>query len=171
MRLAMLRRMATYNRWANERLFEACAGLDDATYFERRPAFFGSIHLTLNHLLVADRIWLSRIGGAAVLDLKLDTELYRDRDELRAGREAEDGRIVALMEGLDEGALDRPVRYRNSSGREFNDPLGLILQHMFNHGTHHRGQVHGLLSATAVAPPPLDLIFYARERVASGVEA
>jgi uncharacterized damage-inducible protein DinB len=166
----MFERMAAYNTWANRRLYAACAELEDA-YYAPRPAFFGSIHRTLNHLLVADRIWMGRLEGVPGPSMALDTELYAERHELRRAREAEDGRIARFVAGLDEASLGRQLVYRNLSGHEFRDPVGLVLQHVFNHQTHHRGQVHGLLSGTPVAPPPLDLILYVREGGDSAAQA
>jgi len=162
MRKAMLERMAGYNRWANTTLYAACARLDEAAYKAPRPAFFGSIHRTLNHILVADRIWLGRIAGAPIQGLALDAELFAELSSLRAAREAEDARIIQLVGGLDEDALGRPLAYRNSSGQAFETERATVLQHLFNHQTHHRGQVHGMLSATSVPPPPLDLMVYVR---------
>lgn len=158
-----LRRMAAYNAWANGRLYEACARLPDEAYFAARPAFFGSIHRTLNHVLVADRIWLARLGGEVPPQTPLDAELYEGRADLRAAREHEDGRIVEHVAGLSEADLAADVSYENTRGEPFTQPRGLILQHVFNHQTHHRGQVHDMLSATSIAPPPLDLMVFARE--------
>jgi uncharacterized damage-inducible protein DinB len=161
-------KMARYNVWANRRLYDACAELTDEDYFARRPAFFGSIHGTLNHILVADRIWRGRLEGSTAAPPALDAELYRERAALREAREAEDAIIVVVVDALDEAALGRPVTYRNSRGEPFTNPVWLVLQHFFNHQAHHRGQIHGMLSATPVAPPPLDLILYERSLIVSG---
>lgn len=163
MNTMQFRLLGAYNRWANERLYAACAALPEAEYKAARPSFFGSIHRTLNHILVGDRGWLARGGGEGDWTLPLDTELYEDLESLRAARAAEDAHIVHLMEGLSEPALARTVRYRTSKGEAFENPIWLVYQHMFNHQTHHRGQVHDMLSQTAVPPPPLDLILFVRE--------
>ena len=164
MMLAHLQRMARYNRWANERLHDACAALPDDVYFAPRRAFFGSIHGTLNHLIVADRLWLARIEGLEPPYQRLDEQPYAGRDDLRAARVAEDARMIALVDALDEGGLQREVVYRMMTRPETRrTPLHLCWLHMFNHQTHHRGQVHDQLSQTDVPPPPLDLILYARD--------
>jgi uncharacterized damage-inducible protein DinB len=157
------RTLARYNQWANRRLYGACAQLDDAEYRKRRPAFFGSIHGTLNHLLVGDRVWLGRIEHVPSGIERLDQILYDDFAALRAAREAEDRRIIALVDRLDAAALAETLDYANMAGTPQRTRLDWVLTHVFNHETHHRGQAHGLLSQTAVAPPPLDLIFYLRE--------
>lgn len=165
MMLAHLRRMARYNRWANARLYAACAALPDAEYHAPRRAFFGSIHGTLNHLLVADRLWLARIVGAPPPPYRLDQELYADLPSLGAAREAQDARIIEVLDAADEADLARDVVYRMVSlpDREMRTPWHLCWLHAFNHQTHHRGQIHDQLSQTEVAPPPLDLIYYLRE--------
>jgi uncharacterized damage-inducible protein DinB len=161
------RTLARYNQWANRRLYDACALLDDADYRKRRPAFFGSIHGTLNHLLVGDRVWLGRIEHVPSGVETLDQILYDDFAALRAAREAEDRRIVAMTNWLDAAALARTLDYANMAGAPQRTRLDWVLTHVFNHETHHRGQAHGLLSQTAVPPPPLDLIFYLREAAAT----
>ena len=152
---------ARYNAWANQRLYDACARLSEPEYMERRPSFFGSIHATLNHLLVGDRIWLGRIDGR-VEKLALNQILYGDFTALRVARVAEDERLIRTVENIDAAALDQPLDYLTTAGDRRRVPLRLVLAHIFNHQTHHRGQVHGLLSQTRVAPPGLDLIDFLR---------
>ena len=159
-----IRRFARYNRWANRRIYDACAKLPPADYFAPRPSFFGSIHATLNHILVGDSIWLGRFRGAVPAHLKsLDQILHEDSQSLRAAREAKDAEIVAFCDGLDSAALAGSFTYTNMRGERFTDPLFPPLTHFFNHQTHHRGQVHGLLSHAGAAPPELDLIYFLRE--------
>jgi uncharacterized damage-inducible protein DinB len=78
-------------------------------------------------------------------------------------RRAEDAQIIGVIEGLEEADFLLSLRYRNMSGDEFEDPIGEILTHVFNHQTHHRGQAHDLLSQTEVPPPSIDLIYFMRE--------
>jgi uncharacterized damage-inducible protein DinB len=160
--IAYFRMLASYNRWANRRLYDAVARLTPDAYFKPRPAFFKSIHGGLNHLVVTDRIWLGRIVGK--LDEKpLNAILYDDLASLRAAREAEDERLIGIVNGIDAGRLESTLSYANSTGKVFQTPMKTVLGHMFNHETHHRGQVHDLLSQTDVPPPSLDLIAYDRE--------
>jgi uncharacterized damage-inducible protein DinB len=163
MNSAHFHRLARYNAWANRRLFDACAQLSAPDYLARRPSFFGSIHATLNHILVADRIWLSRFEGGSSGIKRLDEILYGDLATLQAAREAEDVRILGFVSGLDDQRLGRTLSYRNMAGEPQENPLAWTLAHLFNHQTHHRGQVHGLLSGTPVAPPSLDLIYFLRD--------
>ena len=155
---------ARYNAWANDRLYAACAQLSDADFRASRQAFFGSILGTLNHILVGDRAWLGRIDGVPSGITRLDEILFDDLAALKQARVAEDERILKLTETLGTESLSRDLEYRTVAGVEHRTPLVWVLSHMFNHQTHHRGQAHGLLSQTTVKPPPLDLIFFLRER-------
>jgi uncharacterized damage-inducible protein DinB len=156
-RLEHFRMLARYNAEANRLLYDACARLPDAERTRARPAFFRSIHGTLNHILVGDRIWMARFAGQAVPSTGLDAILYADFAALRVAREAEDARIEAFAAALQPAALAGSIRYVNHAGLPYDDPVPLLLAHVFNHQTHHRGQVHDLLSQTDVAPPSLDL--------------
>src|SRR5688572_26389281 len=90
---------ADYNRWANTRIYDAAARLSEAQLKENRGAFFKSVLGTLNHILVGDRIWISRLNGAGRTDLALDTVLFEDLGALRKAREAEDAIIISKMAG------------------------------------------------------------------------
>lgn len=139
------RTLALYNRLANERLYDACAVLSDAERRQDRKAFFRSIHGTLNHIVVGDRIWLSRFEGREVPSTNLDAELYTDFETLREARRAEDARIDAFAARLTPADLAGSVRYVNNEGRTLEDPMDLLVAHFFNHQTHHRGQAHDML--------------------------
>lgn len=159
---------ARYNRWANRRLHDAAAKLDDADYRADRGAFFKSMQGTLNHMLVADRVWMQRFTGQGTAPERLDTILHDDLAGLRTAREAEDRRIVDYVDGLDEARLAGSIRYRRvSTPDEFVQALMPALSHFFNHQTHHRGQAHSILCGFGHRDLVLDLLFYQRE-IASG---
>jgi uncharacterized damage-inducible protein DinB len=163
---ARYRMFAGYNAWCNRRLYEAAASLSDADYRADRGAFFKSVHGTLNHLLVADRIWMQRFTGAGELPKSLDAILYEDFAALRAARLTEDARISRYVDGLSEAELAGSIRYRTFvRPTDIEQELAPALDHFFNHQTHHRGQAHALLSAAIGndATPSLDLIIYQRE--------
>ena len=154
---------AGYNAWANRRLYEAAAGLTDAQYREDRGAFFKSVHGTLNHLLVGDRVWMHRFTGEGAAPARLDLILFEDFAGLRTAREAEDKRIVDYTKSLDEAKLAGVIRYRRVTSPEtVEQPLALALAHFFNHQTHHRGQAHALLSQLTGRAPELDLLYFQR---------
>jgi uncharacterized damage-inducible protein DinB len=153
--------LARYNAWANERLYDACAKLGETELKAKRRAFFGSIHATLNHILVGDRLWMSRLAGDSLV-LPLNKILHEDFGRLRAARRTQDQLLVELVSGIPAAQLDTPLAYTNTKNQPFATPRRLLLGHVFNHQTHHRGQVHDMLSQTDVAPPEIDLIIFVR---------
>ncbi len=155
---AHLQRFAAYNRWANARLYEAALALSEAEYRRDVGAFFKSMHGTLNHLLLTDRLWLKRLTGEGDHPNRLDAIIHEERGDLAMARADQDDRIIGYVAGLDEAALQEMYRYQNTAGKEFEDRRSDILVHLFNHHTHHRGQAHAILSICGRQPPPLDLL-------------
>ena len=150
---------ALYNRWANVRLYEAALALPAADYRRDVGAFFGSLHGTLNHLLLTDRIWLKRLTGEGDHPDRLNAILYDDRAQLALARAGEDDRIVRYIASLNDEAIAGTLRYANTSGKQFEQSRAAILAHLFNHQTHHRGQSHTILSiCTGREPPSLDML-------------
>jgi uncharacterized damage-inducible protein DinB len=157
------RMLGHYNAWANGRLFAEAGRLSVDQYRADRGAFFKSVHGTLNHLLVTDRVWMRRFTGEGDAPDRLDAILYETFDELRAARQAQDRRIVDFVDGLDEARIAATIKYRRvSSPQEFEQQLAPALAHWFNHQTHHRGQVHALLTGLVGEAPELDLLFFQR---------
>jgi uncharacterized damage-inducible protein DinB len=157
--------MARYNRWMNEKLYAVAATLSDEERKLERGAFFGSIHRTFNHLLLADRVWLGRFTGTALAEGELgpggiralDQELYADFDELRRERAKTEDEFDAFVAGLSEASLAGPLRFvRRGAVNEL--PLWHALAHLFNHQTHHRGQITTLLSQAGRDPGVTDLV-------------
>lgn len=160
---AHFERMARYNRWANRRLYGAVAQLDYEEFHAPRSGFFPSLAKTLNHLLVADRIWLGRLTGNLSAHQRLDETPYDDFAALTAAREAEDQRIVAFFKDLPQPRIESVFAYKNMAGEPKSEEMLPVLAHLFNHQAHHRGQAHAMLSSTRVAPPSLDLIYFMYE--------
>jgi len=163
-------RFAQYNSWFNDRLFELVATLDDAERQRNRGAFFGSIHATLDHILLCDRLWLGRIAKSdlpfpsldaadLVLDLNsLDQGVAADFDLLISERKATDAVLEAFVRELTPELLGRDVAYKNSKGIDFSNPVWHVVAHVFNHQTHHRGQVTTLLFQLGLDPGMTDFM-------------
>jgi uncharacterized damage-inducible protein DinB len=163
---------AGYNAWANERLYEAASKLSDADYRADRGAFFKSVHGTLNHLLVADRIWMQRFTGTGAAPNKLDAVLFDQFAPLREARRTEDTRISQFCSTLTDERLTQELTYRtNVNVTTIVQPFAPALDHFFNHQTHHRGQAHALLTAIGGRDfaPSFDLILFQREKGLGGV--
>jgi uncharacterized damage-inducible protein DinB len=159
---------ADYNIWANRRLYDVCGELPESEYKKQRPSFFRSIHGTLNHILLTDRLWLTRLEGGETPSkpggIALGEELYGELAELRTARLAEDARISRLVEDAADARYAEMLPFRDSAGGTHEHGFAILLANLFNHQTHHRGQVHDQLSQTDLAPPPLDLFLFLRER-------
>ncbi|MDO9600242.1 MAG: DinB family protein [Azoarcus sp.] len=162
--------MAEYNRWMNVRLYDAAARLSEVQLFEDRGAFFGSLFDTLNHIAVADTIWLHRFSQHPDLswlkDLmagfprpsSLRQRLAQSLPDLRAYREKADDVISAFAARITEAQLEASLRYANTSGQAQVRSFGGLVQHFFNHQTHHRGQATTLLFQAGVDVGVTDLL-------------
>ena len=155
------RTMARYNRWQNGSLYGAADGIGEPARRENRGAFFGSIHGTLSHLLWADMMWMSRFDGSVPPETGISgsVEFIGDWAALRDARGEMDARILSWADGLTDAALQGPLAwYSGAMGREMQEPLSLCIAHFFNHQTHHRGQVHAMLTAAGAKPEDTDLV-------------
>ncbi len=168
--------MGRYNRDMNQRLFAAASKLEDDQLCSNMGAFFQSILGTLNHLYVADVMWLQRFAagsfaGASCLDsvallakpTALNQIIYSELEVFLPARKSLDVTICHWSEALQEEDLDRPFSYKNSKEADFCKPFGLVLQHFFNHQTHHRGQLTTLLSQQGVEVGVTDFLLWIDE--------
>lgn len=163
---AWVRTMAAYNREMNRRTYAAAETLPDAERRADRGAFFGGIHATLSHLVWGDRVWMSRFAGweRPSAGISGSTALHEGWDELSSVRRGLDADIEAWAAGLTQAALDQDlVWFSASAGQERRDPRWLAITHFFNHQTHHRGQVHALLTRAGVATEDTDLTAVVRD--------
>ena len=159
MRTEQVRVLAAYNAWMNDKLYAACATASDEERKRDRGAFFSSIHGTLNHLLLADSVWMGRFEAQPFAFTSLDQELCATFDDLRARRKEMDARIGRWAAALTEAALDAKLTYTSAlSKRSFAPTLWKVVLHFFNHQAHHRGQLTALLSQAGVDYGSTDLI-------------
>jgi uncharacterized damage-inducible protein DinB len=156
------RTMARYNAWQNDSLYGAADALDDAARRADRGAFFGSIHGTLAHLLWGDSLWLHRFTGSPAPDVATIAESARwvpDWRDLCHRRTDLDARLMAWTDGMADADLDGDLTWRSVVlGRDLSRPRRVLAMHVFNHQTHHRGQVHAMLTAAGARPADTDLI-------------
>lgn len=154
--LRAFRKLTQANRLANLRLHRACTLLDAADLTAPRAAYFGSIQATLNHILMVDRFYLNAVLGLPLNRAALDEATFcPDLPALAAWQDVSDIALIAHVESLTPDTLTEVVAI-DRGARVQHDRRDDILSHVFQHQTHHRGQVHGLLSATSVKPPQLD---------------
>jgi uncharacterized damage-inducible protein DinB len=168
------RAFARYNRWMNRKVYAAAARLSDEERKRDRGAFFGSIHNVLNHILLADRVWLGRLAGRVAEPgfigadgiKTLDQELASDFDELRRERDKTDADIDAWVETLTAERIAGMFRLVRK-GETHDLPLWWVVAHVFNHQTHHRGQITTLLFQAGQDPGPTDFFAMLMEEAES----
>ena len=149
--------MAEYNRWINEKLYAIASELSDEERKRDLGAFFRSLHGTLDHLVMTDRIFLARLRGEEVPPFQPGAFVHDDFAALRSEREARDEQILAWARALEEDGLDQTMRYGRNPPREI--PRYVVIAQMFNHQTHHRGQATALLTRLGRDPGATDLPF------------
>ena len=155
--------MARYNTWQNNQLLRVLEKMDEAALQQDRGAFFGSIQGTLNHLLWGDMLWAARFGAAVEApggSIGESATLWYDRASWAAARVQCDQAIQVWAEALEPDDLQGDLSwYSRVMGAEVHKPKALCITHFFNHQTHHRGQVHAMLTAAGQDAPVSDLIF------------
>jgi uncharacterized damage-inducible protein DinB len=149
--------MAAYSQWMNEKIYAAAAELGDDARKRDLGAFFRSIHGTLNHILLGDQAWLQRLQGQPVTMRSPDQELHADFDELFAARRAMDSSLSEFAANLSNEFFDQPLAFFSITYQKNRViPAWAALVHMFNHQTHHRGQVTTLLKQLGKDPGVTD---------------
>jgi uncharacterized damage-inducible protein DinB len=156
--LQLMRNFARYDRWATERVLAAADTLPDGELRRDVGLFFKSVHGTLNHLLVVQQLWFRRFAHGESPRVDLGAEVEADRSRLRA----------ALLEGcdawgrfvdqLEESRLAGMLDYTTTRGQAVSLPCAATLLHVFNHGTHHRGQITAGLTMLGRECPVLDMV-------------
>ena len=145
------------NRLTNRRLHSALAGLSTSDLHARRTSFFPTLIGTLNHLLAVDIYYIAALYAEP--DMVNSWLRYAPHDELvsyAAAQDASDNKLIAYCDKLDDVSANAIVTMLHGERPPKSDLACLVLQHLFQHQTHHRGQVHAMLAGTQVAPPQLD---------------
>jgi len=152
--------LARYNVWATQRLFEHVDALSDDAYRRDAGLYFKSVHGTLNHLLVAEHeIWFERFSRGVSPMRALNEEVESDRARLRDRLLAAAPRWLGLIDGIDAQRWAGRLDYVTTKGVAQSLPFAATLGHVFNHGTHHRGQITAAITAMGLACPELDMVW------------
>jgi uncharacterized damage-inducible protein DinB len=154
---------AHYNAWANRRLYRACEMLSSVEYLRERGSGYGSLHATLNQILLAERVWIARIEGRPPPDVTDGRVLYADLVALKIAGIAEDERLGQLVAGLTETALDFPLQYMDQDGNRSAARLCFVLANLFDAQSRCRGEASALLAQAGIRPPSLDFIAFVEE--------
>ena len=163
-------RYADYNQWVNKKLYQVISQLTEEQYNQDLGAFFGSINATLNHILIWDINWLQRFSNHSTHFQSLEyilsfdksslnkTIVYEKLADLSLVRTKVDQTFMAFCHEINQADCDSVLTYRSQSGKKFNKSFAGLIQHVFNHQTHHRGQITTLLSQMGVDPGVTDLL-------------
>lgn len=151
--------MARYHVWATDRILGHVAQMTENDYRADAGLFFKSVHGTLNHLLVAERHWHSRFADGVSLKLALDAELETKRDALADALRTGTQRWRDWLSDVPQELFANDLKYTRNSGEHMVTPYAATLGHVFNHGTHHRGQISAALTGFSYASPELDIIY------------
>jgi len=157
-----MRMMAQYNAWQNGWMIPAADALSESARWEDRGAFFGSIHGTLSHILWADTMWMSRLAGGEAPEAPVEqtTKNFPDWAAFVTARGEMDQYIMRWAETLNAADMTGTTSFwSGTKGAELTQPKMQTYTHFFNHQTHHRGQVHAMLTAAGVSTPDTDLLF------------
>lgn len=154
--------MARYNLWQNESILAAAGGLSSAERERERGAFFGSIQKTLSHIFWADQVWLSRFTGSAAPEggIPGSVKLIGDWETFRVDRQAFDRQILEWAHNVEPDWFEGELSWHSGAlGRKIAKPKKTLVIQLFNHQTHHRGQIHAMLTAAGATPEATDVPF------------
>nr|WP_235971461.1 DinB family protein [Palleronia pontilimi] len=154
--------MARYNAWQNGWVFAACDGLPDAARRQDRGLFFRTIHATLSHVLWGDHMWLARFTGGDIpaVPQRQSGSYVDDWDCLKAARSDTDAALSTWAATVGQDFLDADYSwYSGSAQARISRPMAQVVAHLFNHQTHHRGQVHAALTQAGHATQDTDLFY------------
>lgn len=150
--------MAEYNQWMNQNLYKVCRDIPDEKRKQDMKAFFKSIHSTLNHILWGDEIWLSRFTEQAHDLPGMGEDIYANFNDLESARIVTDNKILEWVQALDDNWLENAFSFTSVSDNKTRSAPGwLFVSHMFNHQTHHRGQITTLISQLGYEAPVTDI--------------
>ncbi|MGB3290564.1 MAG: DinB family protein [Burkholderiaceae bacterium] len=158
--ISQFKTLAAYHDWANARLLRELEPVTDEHYFAPAGLFFHSIHGTLNHMLLGDRLWYGRFAGVLETFSSLAQEVEARRGELARQLAARGGLWASLIDNTPADAMADTLRYTATSGRPSAVPWTGALTHAFNHATHHRGQISAVMTRYGYTCPELDLIYF-----------
>ena len=161
--LSHIRYMARYNIWQNDSIYGTADTLTDPQRREDRGLFFRSIHETLNHILWADKVWMSRFSDVPPPEapgIPGSTSQFDDWEALKQARISFDTTVKSWTDSLSEADIEGDLSwYSGAMQADITKPLGVLIAHMFNHQTHHRGQVHAALTGFGAKPQDTDMPF------------
>lgn len=154
--------LSDYQQWANDRLFAALGGIDRATLQSPQGLFFDTIHHTVDHLMLVNRLWLARLRGEN-LEVDFRQLSYPDWDQLIEATQRQAEELTLWLESRPEIWYDSQLAYLSSNGGARSMWIRDALTHMMNHQTHHRGQISAVITRLGATTPEMDYVYYKRD--------
>jgi uncharacterized damage-inducible protein DinB len=161
MNLQDIRYFHEYNRWANHLILDAVEAVSTEEQLRERGVSHHSMHGTLVHLLFAEWVWLERWKGHSP-SAPLRAEDFPDLASIRNYWQQLEAQYDDFLNNLTEETLQANLTYKDIAGNEYHNPLVLLMQHVVNHATLHRGQVMAMLRQLGIKPPATDFLFFFR---------
>lgn len=153
-----------YHIWATNLLYDSIVSLSDEDYKKDLGLFFKSIHGTLNHLLIVEKVWYSRLKGDVYIPSSLAEEIETDRQTLKSRMVESLELWNSLISGIDSSIWDTKFRYKTMRGFEVELIYCDVIQHNFNHRTHHRGQITTAITQLGGNSPEIDYVYYLQNK-------
>ncbi|PUA17972.1 DinB family protein [Glaciimonas sp. PCH181] len=157
--------LARYHLWATEKILSHIASISEDDYRRDCGLFFHSIHGTLNHMLVGELHWHARFTNSNPITIPLNAEVEPDRVALASALHTAVARWNDFVDNIAPERFDTQLMYSRANGEKTTTPFAPTLAHVFNHGTHHRGQLSAALTCLGYPVPELDLIYKIREEI------
>lgn len=154
--------LSDYQQWANDRLFAALGGIDRAALQSPQGLFFDTIHHTVDHLMLVNRLWLARLRGES-LEVDFRQLTYPDWDQLIEATQRQAEELTLWLESCPEIWFDGQLDYLSSNGEVRSMWMRDALTHMMNHQTHHRGQISAVITRLGATAPEMDYVYYKRD--------
>lgn len=160
MAITTLNTLARHNVWATARLIQVLETVSDEDFFKDQGLFFKSIFGTLNHILVGEHyLWFARFSQGRSEQLPLDSIIEPDRQALLEALQQKSHHWIEFLQQLEPSLLTQQLHYTNIAGQALSLPYAATLQHVFNHSTHHRGQISAALTQMGYPTPVMDLVY------------
>lgn len=160
MEMSLFNTLARYNIWATDRLVQVLETVSDEDFFKDQGLFFKSIFGTLNHILVGEHdLWFARFSQGRSEALALDRIIESDRQLLLKTLQQKSYHWIEFLQQLDPAVFAQQLHYTTTTGQALSLPYAATLQHVFNHSTHHRGQISAALTQMGYPSPVMDLVY------------
>ncbi len=162
--LQQIQALYEYNEWANDHVLEAASGLSEEEFSRDQGASWGSVEANLAHINAGHVVWLARWTRGKIPGPLMEVQSIRGYETIRKAFEESHEELRRFVGSLGEGDIARAISYVDTRGTAYERPLGPLMTHVVNHGTHHRAETAMALTALGKPPRQLDYLYFELER-------